>query len=164
MSVMRSHAPTLVRIEALYRARGRDYFRFALARTGSRELAQDAVQEGFARAIKARRGFRGTGSLDAWVARCVINAAHDLIEQQRRPTEPGGDSDYADDGLVPDRVVRAAIRALPPRQREVLFLRFYLDFDYASIADVLDIEVGTVSATLHAARAALAQALKEVPT
>jgi DNA-directed RNA polymerase specialized sigma24 family protein len=49
-------------------------------------------------------------------------------------------------------------------QREALFLRFYLDLDYASIADVLDIEVGTVSATLHAARAALAQALKEVST
>jgi DNA-directed RNA polymerase specialized sigma24 family protein len=160
---MRSHAPTLVRIEALYRDRGRDFFRFALARTGSRELAQDAVQEGFARAIKARRGFRERGSLDAWVARCVINAAHDLVEQQGRPTEPGGDFDCAD-GPVPDQAVRAAIRALPPRQREVLFLRFYLDFDYASIADLLDIEVGTVSATLHAARAALAQGLKEVPT
>jgi DNA-directed RNA polymerase specialized sigma24 family protein len=160
---MGSHAPTLVVIEAVYRERGRDFFRFALARTGSPELAQDAVQEGFARAIKARRSFRGTGSLDAWVARCVINAAHDLVEQQRRPTEPGGDSDYAD-GPGPDRTVRAAIRALPPRQREALFLRFYLDFDYASIAEVLDIEVGTVSATLHAARASLAQALKEVPT
>jgi RNA polymerase sigma factor (sigma-70 family) len=160
---MRSHAPTLLGIEAIYRDRGRDFFRFALARTGSRELAQDAVQEGFARAIKARRGFHGTGSLDAWVARCVINAAHDLVEQQRRPTEPGGDSDYTD-GPVRDGTVRAAIRVLPPRQREALFLRFYLDFDYASIADVLDIEVGTVSATLHAARTSLAQALKEVPT
>jgi len=163
MSVMRSHAPTLAGIEALYRDRGRDFFRFALARTGSPELAQDAVQEGFAGAIKSHRGFRGTGSLEAWVARCVINAAHDLVEQQGRPTGPGGDSDWAD-GPVPDRTVRAAIRGLPPRQREVLFLRFYLDFAYSSIADVLDIEVGTVSATLHAARAALAQALKEVPT
>jgi RNA polymerase sigma factor (sigma-70 family) len=65
---------------------------------------------------------------------------------------------------VPHGRVRAAVSALPPRQREALFLRFYLDLDYASIADVLDIEVGTVSATLHAARAALAQALKEVAT
>jgi RNA polymerase sigma-70 factor (ECF subfamily) len=160
---MGSQRATLAGIESLYRNRGRDFFRFALARTGSPELAQDAVQEAFARAIKAHRAFRGTGSLDAWVARCVINAAHDAVKQQGRSTESGGDFDCVH-GTVPDGTVRAAIRALPPRQREVLFLRFYLDFDYASIADVLDIEVGTVSATLHAARAALAQALKEVAT
>lgn len=160
---MRSHAPTLAGIEALYRDRGRDFFRFALARTGSRELAQDAVQEGFARAIKARGAFRGAGSLDAWVARCVINAAHDLVTRRERLAEPGSDSDCVD-GTVPDGTVRALIRTLPRRQREVLFLRFFLDFDYPSIANVLEIEVGTVSATLHAARAALAQALKEVAT
>jgi RNA polymerase sigma-70 factor (ECF subfamily) len=163
MSVMRSQTSTLADIEALYRDRGRDFFRFALARTGSSELAQDAVQEGFARAIKARGAFRGTGSLDAWVARCVINAAHDLVTQRGRLA----DSRSAVDGLnapASDGTVRAAIRALPPRQREVLFLRFYLDFDYASIANVLDIEVGTVSATLHAARTTLAQTLKEVAT
>lgn len=150
---------SLARIEALYRDRGRDFYRFALARTGSPETAQDAVQEGFARAIRARRHFRGTGSLDAWVARCVINAAHDLARHAQ--AEP--DEDHAlTGGAVPDGTVRAAIRALPTRQREVLFLRFYLDLDYASIAETLGIEVGTVSATLHAARAALAQTLKEV--
>ena len=51
---------------------------------------------------------------------------------------------------------------LPQRQRNALFLRFYLDFDYAAIAETLGIEVGTVSATLHAARAALAEQLQEV--
>lgn len=160
---MRSQGTTLAGVEALYRDRGRDFFRFALARTGSPELAQDAVQEGFARAIKATRTFRGTGSLDAWVARCVINAAHDLVTHHGQPTEEG-DAFEGSGGTVPDGTVRAAVRALPPRQREVLFLRFYLDFDYASIAEALDIGVGTVSATLHAARSTLAQALKEVAT
>jgi DNA-directed RNA polymerase specialized sigma24 family protein len=160
---MSREASALAAIEALYRNRGRDFYRFALARTGSREVARDAVQEGFARAIKARRGFRGTGSLDAWVARCVINAAHDLVEQQGRPTAPSGFD--GPDGAVPtDGTLRAAIGSLPPRQREILFLRFYLDLEYAAIADVLDIEVGTVSATLHAARAGLKQALTEVAT
>jgi RNA polymerase sigma factor (sigma-70 family) len=160
---MRSQTSTLADIEALYRDRGRDFFRFALARTGSSELAQDAVQEGFARAIKARDRFRGTGSLDAWVARCVINAAHDLVTERGRLPDSGTKLDCMD-GTASDGTVRAAIRALPPRQREALFLRFYLDFDYASIANVLDIEIGTVSATLHAARTALAHALKEVAT
>jgi RNA polymerase sigma factor (sigma-70 family) len=161
MLLMGSQRSTLARIEALYRDRGEDYFRFALARTSSPEIAQDAVQEGFARAIRSRRTFRGTGSLDAWVARCVINAAHDLAE--RSQAEPNEDPGRAELELA-DQSVRTAIRALPTRQREALFLRFYLDLDYASIAELLEVEVGTVSATLHAARLALAQSLKEVAT
>jgi RNA polymerase sigma factor (sigma-70 family) len=156
-------ALSLARIEALYRGRGGDFFRFALARTGSPELAQDAVQEGFARAIKARRGFRATGPLDAWVARCVVNAARDLAGKREEELLAADDREGVDDAHW-DGAVRAAVRALPARQREALFLRFYLDFDYASIADVLGIRVGTVSATLHAARTSLLQALGEVAT
>jgi RNA polymerase sigma factor (sigma-70 family) len=58
--------------------------------------------------------------------------------------------------------VRAALAALPRRQRDALFLRHFLDFDYAAIAATLGVEVGTVSATLHAGRAVLARALQEV--
>jgi RNA polymerase sigma factor (sigma-70 family) len=60
-------------------------------------------------------------------------------------------------------IVREAVHELPQRQRDVLFLRHYLDLDYTAIAAALGIEIGTVSATLHAARAALAEALQEVP-
>jgi RNA polymerase sigma factor (sigma-70 family) len=59
-------------------------------------------------------------------------------------------------------MLRAAVHDLPARQRDALFLRHYLDFDYASIAATLGIEVGTVSATLHAGRAALRDSLQEV--
>lgn len=159
---MPSQGSALAALEALYRERGRDFFRFALARTGSPELAQDAVQEGFARAIRARRDFRGTGSLDAWVARCVINAAHDLTREQPRGVAPADDKIGGLNEAASDGTVRAAIRALPPRQRDALFLRFYLDLSYEAIGELLDVEVGTVSAALHAARAALARTLKEV--
>ena len=53
--------------------------------------------------------------------------------------------------------------ALPERQRLVLFLRYYADLDYRRIAQILRVEVGTVSATLHAAHASLRRALNEVP-
>ena len=152
---------TLDDIEAVYRARGADFARLALARTGDREAARDAVQDGFANAVRQRDAFRGTGSLEAWIARCVINAAHDLA--RRRPSPNG---DLPDQAALPaaegDAAVRDAVRSLPPRQRDALFLRFYLDFDYAAIAESLDVEVGTVSATLHSARTALARALEEV--
>ena len=54
------------------------------------------------------------------------------------------------------------VAALPERQRLMLFLRYYADLDYRSIAQIVDVEVGTVSATLHAARRTLRRALEEV--
>lgn len=149
-------------IEAVYRRRGADFFRFALARTLDPELARDAVQEGFARAIRARHSFLGSGSLEAWISRCVLNAAVDA-------SETVGDQELGEEADIrpstpetADEDVRSALRRLPQRQRDALFLRFYLDFDYATIAETLGIEVGTVSATLHAARENLTQSLQEV--
>jgi RNA polymerase sigma factor (sigma-70 family) len=158
-------AVSLEAIEALYRERAADFFRFALAKTGDPERARDAVQDGFAHAIRSRATFRGTGSLEAWVVRCVINAAHDLNRAvSRTPAEP--DDVVADSVIESDfgaAVVRGAVQRLPARQRDALYLRYYLDLDYRAIADVLDVEVGTVSATLHAARNSLRDALQEVP-
>jgi RNA polymerase sigma factor (sigma-70 family) len=54
------------------------------------------------------------------------------------------------------------VRALPERQRLVVFLRYWADLDYRSIAAALEIEVGTVSATLNAAHATLRRSLQEV--
>jgi RNA polymerase sigma factor (sigma-70 family) len=151
--------PSLREIEAVYRDRGADFFRFAFARTGDPELARDAVQEGFSRAIRGRSRFRGAGSLEAWIARCVINAARDLVRSRRRERTFAGEPPAEMPEV--DTRVRTAVRSLPQRQRDALFLRHYLDFDYAAIADALGVEVGTVSATLHAARQSLGSHLKE---
>jgi RNA polymerase sigma factor (sigma-70 family) len=162
---MPAHAQkNLELIEGVYRLRGSQFLRLALAHTGDVEHAREAVQDGFARAVRGRDSFRGTGSVEAWIARCVINAAHDARRRQAREApvaeiESSGDAAPAD---VVSLVVRDAVRALPERQRDALFLRYYLDLDYRAIAETLEVEVGTVSATLHAARAALAQALQEV--
>ncbi|MBA3376400.1 MAG: sigma-70 family RNA polymerase sigma factor [Actinobacteria bacterium] len=153
---------SLEAIEAVYRARGADFLRVALARTRDFDRAHDAVQEGFARAIRNRRSFVGSGSLEAWICRCVLNAAHDLGRETSLEVTVEEDPSVATEADAPDEMVRAAVLQLPQRQRDALFLRYYLDFDYAQIAEALGVRVGTVSATLHAARAALGQALMEV--
>lgn len=161
---MKNSSASLEAIESVYRTRGADFFRFALAKTGDPERALDAVQEGFARAIRNRELFRGSGSLEAWIGRCVINAAFDA---NRAASSIGVDDESVDVAIAPtDEVgstIRDAVLSLPQRQRDALYLRHYLDFDYRMIAETLDIEIGTVSATLHAARAALSHALQEVP-
>jgi RNA polymerase sigma factor (sigma-70 family) len=151
-------------VERLYRDRGRDFFRFALAITGETYLAQDAVQEGFANAIRSRETFRGSGSLDGWVCRCVMNAARDIADSQSSASPLEERHDAAADFPAVDERLHELVRRLPSRQRETLFLRFYLDLDYRAIAEALGVEVGTVSATLHTARNELARALQEVRT
>jgi RNA polymerase sigma factor (sigma-70 family) len=159
----KSGAP-LGAFEAVYRTRASDFFRFALAKTNDPELARDAVQEGFARAIRKRTDFRGAGLLEAWVARCVINAAHDLNRASLlRPETEGVGAESVNNPGAEASLVREAVQRLPQRQRDALFLRYYLDFDYRAIAEALEVEVGTVSATLHQARSSLRDALQEVP-
>jgi RNA polymerase sigma factor (sigma-70 family) len=150
---------SVVAIEEVYRTRGAAFLRLAHARTGDPDRAHDALHDGFVRAIKSRGGFSGRGSLEAWMARCVINAAHDA----RRVREDDVEVDrIGDEPAFAERLIaREAVAQLPRRQRDVLFLRHYLDLSYAEIAEALELEVGTVSATLHAARGALVEALQE---
>jgi RNA polymerase sigma factor (sigma-70 family) len=61
-----------------------------------------------------------------------------------------------------DLDIRAWIVSLPERQRVAVFLRYYADLDYRAIGTALEIEIGTVSATLSAAHTSLRRSLKEV--
>jgi RNA polymerase sigma-70 factor, ECF subfamily len=157
-----SASASLGAIEELYRARLPEFRRVAAVMVGDRELARDAVQEGFARAVRERATFRGDGPLEAWLWRIVINTARSEGRAQRRiapQTEPSALSNGHTDA---EAEVRAAIGLLPERQRLVLFLHYYADLDYASIAEALEIRPGTVGATLHAARASMRRLLEEV--
>jgi RNA polymerase sigma factor (sigma-70 family) len=94
----------------------------------------------------------------------VVNAA--LSERRRRSPDSPEHVPDADDasrnGHSEEGAVRAAVALLPERQRLVLFLRYYADLDYQTIAEALGIAPGTVAAALHAARAAVRRRLEEV--
>jgi RNA polymerase sigma-70 factor (ECF subfamily) len=141
-------------IEDLYRRRYRKFLRLAIAVVGSPDAAADAVQEGFARALRERHRLRNDDALGAWVWRMVLNAAID--QQRRRGREIAGDPpDVAAREPEDLRELRRAVAALPDRQRHALFLRHYADLSYDEIAEVLGVARGTVAATLHAAHAVL---------
>jgi RNA polymerase sigma-70 factor, ECF subfamily len=159
MSVM-SKSTVWPEIESVYRSRFAEFVRVARAVTGDPDLALEAVQKGFADALRNAGQWKGRGPLEAWVWRCVVNRA-----RKARPpaaTEISGDAgpNGHDDGS--DTELRVRLAALPERQRLIVFLRYFADLEYQEIASTLRIEVGTVSATLHAAHAALRVGLEEV--
>ena len=147
-------------LEAVYERRWPAFVRLARAIVGDSDSAADAVQDAFVGCLRGRSSFRGDGPLEAWVAAAVVNAARKSLRRGADGVGVAG-VDVADPGPISFELA-PLISALPERQRLALFLRYYADFDYRTIASTLGVEVGTVSATLAAAHAAVRRALEEV--
>ncbi len=155
---------TLEALGELYESRYHAFLRLAEAIVREVETAHDVVQEAFALAIRGRSGFRGEGSLEAWIWRSVVNVARSALRARgahARAVEELPDAPSLDGRAADDRT-RRIIAGLPERQRLVLFLRYYADLDYRGIATALDIRPGTVAATLNQAHAAVRRHLEEV--
>jgi RNA polymerase sigma factor (sigma-70 family) len=90
--------------------------------------------------------------------------ARDERRAARRGPEYDADLQPRTNGTAPSEDARlaAAITLLPERQRLVVFLRYYADLDYESIAKALGIKGGTVAAALNAAHQTLRRSLQEV--
>ena len=148
-------------IEQIYRTRLPELCRVAAAISGSRQAAPDLVQEAFVRAVRRIDSFRGDGPLEGWLWRIVVNVASN---GRREPLPVGLPQDERVPDAGPPAIAQAGLAAamsrLSERQRLVLFLRYYADLDYATIAEALSISSGTVGATLTAGRTALGQALE----
>jgi RNA polymerase sigma-70 factor (ECF subfamily) len=156
-----SKAGRLKIVAQIYRARLPEFCRVAAAISGSREAAPDLVQEAFVRAVRGIDSFRGDGPLEGWLWRIVVNVAKNghrepvavaLPAREHEVDSPPATTTHAE--------FAAALSALSERQRLVLFLRYYADLDYGTIAHTLSISGGTVGATLTAARTALGRALE----
>jgi RNA polymerase sigma-70 factor (ECF subfamily) len=139
-------------LEQLYRDQYRNYRDIMAGVVGSHDLAREVVQEAFARALRQQRKFRGDGSLEAWVWRIAVNVALKMRRGLAREWALDQEYEAASHETAPDRDVRAAVRALPPRRRLVVFLRYFADLSYAEIAEVAGVSEGTVAATLAQAK------------
>jgi RNA polymerase sigma-70 factor, ECF subfamily len=146
-------------IERVYRARYAAFLRVAVGILRDEQLAEEAVHDAFVRALRYRKRFDGRGSLEGWIWRIVVNEA-----RRRRPAREilldaaPVSTELADE---PDDL-EALVAALPMQQRMALFLRYYADLDYQTIAGVLGVKTGTVAAALHAAHTTLRRQLAAV--
>lgn len=154
-------AGALVReLEELYRRKYEHFARVAAGIAGDVEAGHDAVQDGFASLLRGRRAFRGEAPLEAWAWRAVVNAAGKARARRLETMADIGDTPSTNGTVAEGATIRRWVAALPERQRLAVFLRYYADLDYRAIATALEIEVGTVSATLSSAHAALRKQLE----
>ena len=120
--------------------------RAVVAVVGRPQMAEDQVAEAFAKAWVSWRKVSHHPAPRAWVVRTALNTGASWWRRRRREL-PLADHDLTAPGDLGgglDATLLTAIWRLPPRQREVIALRIFLDLDTATIAGQLGIEAGTV--------------------
>lgn len=150
---------------------------------GHVEDARDLTQEAFFRAFQAIASFKGHSGFYTWIFRIAVNLtlSHRRKAKHRRAQSLDGDGPSNDQaGPLRDRLadesapqpigqamaselqrqVERTLEALDPDHRAVIVLRDMEGFDYAEIARILDVAVGTVKSRLHRARVSLRERLR----
>lgn len=155
-----------MKIEELIDLYGDDVLRLCLAWLGDRQLAEDAFQETFLKAWKAREGFRGESSEKTWLMRIASNTCRDTLRsgwfRMRRRSQPIEELlDLPSDAAMPEETpVRAAVLRLPGLYREVILLYYDQNMKLRDIAQLLRLSPNTVSTRLRRARRMLENELK----
>jgi RNA polymerase sigma-70 factor, ECF subfamily len=155
-------------------------YRVARHLAGSREEAEDLVQETYARAFRSWRSYTPGTNLRAWLLRILTNLnidrgrraqrtppmqgleANDYFLYDRLTESDGGPSDEERvvERLSQDDIV-TALSAVPHDFRDVIVLVDIGDFSYQDAANILDIPIGTVMSRLHRGRRILKRELAE---
>ncbi len=141
----------------------------AISMLSDRAEAEDVAQEAMLRLWKQAPKWRpGEAQVGTWLHRVVQNLAIDRLRRRRRwsqedpPERPDGAPSVEARLAEADRAaaLRAAVAALPDRQRAALTLRHFAELSNPEIAERLDLSVEAVESLLSRARRGLAAALK----
>jgi RNA polymerase sigma-70 factor (ECF subfamily) len=141
----------------LYQAEHDKVFRATWAFCGDREVAEDATQEAFARALERWPRLREQPWVTGWVTSTALNAARRLQRRRRWLHWVEMATVKAAMGVDAAGAVELwqVVRALPRRQREAVTLHYLADLPVAEVARLMGCREGTVKAHLAHARKAL---------
>ena len=144
--------------EALYEEEFPAVFRAAYVLCGDRQLAEDATQEAFARALERWRRLRDQPWVGGWVTSTALNIVRRSL--RRRARMPAFPADVASRSEPEEAVdLWRAVRELPPRQQEAVVLHHVVDLSVADCARIMRCSEGSVKRHLSRARASLAAGL-----
>jgi RNA polymerase sigma-70 factor (sigma-E family) len=148
-------------VTALYTAHYRSLVRLAALLVRDVATAEEVVQDSFVAMHGGWRRLRDSDKALSYLRQSVVNRSRSVLRHRvvvdRNAPKPPPDMPSAEHGamtLLERSAVVAALRTLPPRQREALVLRYYGDLSEAQIATAMGISKGAVKS--HTARAMIA--------
>lgn len=146
---------------------------------GSRDDASEVLQDAFVQAYTKLESFRGSSQFYTWMYRVALNLA---CSHRRRTTRRRGEQSVdqirercgvepVDTSLQPEQtalrseqaeLVQAALLEISDEHRQILVLREMEDYSYETIAEILELPVGTVRSRLFRARLQLKEQLESM--
>src|SRR3954451_4183103 len=157
-------AAATAEVADLYAATGRRLVGLLISAGASQALAEDILQEAYARLVPRWETVRRYDNPEAWVRTVALRlyVSHERRSRLFHRRAPLLQPAPAGDGPTPDRVaLESALTTLPAHQRIVVVMHYTLDLPVNEIAATLRISAGTVKSRLSRARAHLADALGE---
>jgi RNA polymerase sigma-70 factor (ECF subfamily) len=144
--------------ELLAQLHARTMYRMAYRMMNSAELAEDVTQESLLKAFQNISSFRGESKFSSWLIQIVLNTSRNMLRTFSRRNE----SDISDE-IIPSEhldyqrvegeqslsILRAAIEALPPRQKLALELRLFEELSFKEIATAMDCPFDTAKANFR---------------
>jgi RNA polymerase sigma-70 factor (sigma-E family) len=156
-------------ITALYAQQYRSLMRQAIALVDHEPSAEEIVQDAFEQLVRRWSTLRDVDAATTYLRRSVLNGSRDRLRRRRTRRQAAlpasAPAHSAEDAVLMtarDRELVDAVAGLPPRQREVIALRYFLDWTEAEVAEVLGISKGAVKSTGHKGLVTLRTRLKEV--
>lgn len=126
----------------------------AYAVLGDHQLAEDAAQESFARALVRIKSLNDRAKFAPWLAAICRNVAKDMVaaRTKRISTEDSSQVDKIENPDENNRAVRRAIEQLPESAKELVVLRYYDGLSYKQIGSLLGISRTTINGRLTRAK------------
>ncbi|MFC4353784.1 RNA polymerase sigma factor [Chryseomicrobium palamuruense] len=140
-------------LHELYQTHAPDMLRMAIAITGRRELAKDALQETFLRVYRFSDTYDSNQPIKPWLYRILINECRRLQKQEARsyPTD-STKLEQATPSREPYSDVMDAVSKLPESYRVPLLLKYMDGWKEHEIADILSLNINTLKSRLAKAR------------
>lgn len=154
-------------VTALYQAHALGLTRLAFLMLGDRQAAEDVVQDAFCGLYRAWDRMSDHTHALGYVRASVLNGSRSVLRRTRRAAKPlpapAAVASAEVTALAGEerREMVAALRRLPPRQREALVLRYFADLPEQETARAMGVSRGTVKSTTARALAALGRMLQE---
>ncbi len=135
----------------------------AYAVLSDHQLAEDAAQESFARALVRLRALNDKRRFAAWLAAICRNVAKDMVASRARQTSAEDLSQVAEKHSDDDNIltIRRAIEQLPDASKELVVLRYYDSLSYEQIGSILGISPAAINGRLARAKRKMTEYLRK---